>query len=425
MTLLAPPSALRVGWCPGALRPMRVGDGLLVRVKPRGQRMSFAQARVVADLAHRHGNGALTLTARGNVQMRGIEPDRLPAVTDGLAAAALLDATPEGEAVRNVISNPLAGHNPAALGDLGPVVARLEERLSSDPVFGELPAKFSWSVDEGGLLPLGTGLADIRLAATRTPQGDCHLLVDLDGAPTVAAAVDGDPVAVAARLAAAFALLCRRHGLVPHRMRDLVAACGAPTVLMAAGLVPTEAPGLPSRPNPIGVHRHGAMSFVGAAPTFGLLDAAAFLAFVKAAEQAGAADLRLTPWRSLLAPRLSEHEAARLADNLRASGLILDPDDPRLAVAACVGEPGCRRATTPVPADALRVAALRLGVAVHVSGCAKGCARREPASVTIVGRDGRYDLMLGGTAADPAIRAGLALDALLGALPALVGEAAP
>lgn len=425
MTLLAPRSALRVGWCPGALRPMRVGDGLLVRVKPRGQRLSFAQARVVADLAQRYGNGALTLTARGNLQLRGIDPDGLPAVTDGLAAAALLDATPEGEAVRNVVSNPLAGHDPDARHGLGLVVARLEERLSSDRDFHKLPGKFSWSVDEGGLLPLEASLSDIHFSATRTAASDGRLLVGLNGAPTDAALVEGDPMAAAARLVAAFSTLCAAHSLVPHRMRDLVAACGAPAVFAAAGLAQGDPPPPRPRPNPIGVHRHGALSFVGAAPAFGLLDAAAFLAFVQAAEQAGAADLRLTPWRSLLAPRLSERQAEHLAAAFRTSGLILNPADPRLTVAACIGEPGCHRATTPVPADALRVAALRLGVAVHVSGCAKGCARREPAPVTLVGRDGRYDLVLGGTAADPAVRAGLTLNALLCALPALVAEIAP
>lgn len=426
MTLLgSPPLAFRVGWCPGALRPMRAGDGLLVRVKPRGQRLSFAQARVVAGLARRYGNGALTLTARGNLQLRGIGNEGLSAVTDELAAAGLLDPTPEGEAVRNVISNPLAGHDARSLDELGAVVARLEERLSSDPVFGTLPAKFSWSVDEAGLLPLGPGLSDIRFVATRTARGEVRLLVGLDGAPTDAGLVDGDPVDAAVRLVAAFLSLCAVNGLASHRMRDLVAACGAAAVFAAAGLLPSDAPLPRPRPNPIGVHRHGASSFVGAAPAFGLLGTTAFLDVVDAAERAGAPDLRLTPWRGLLAPGLTERRAERLAADLRPSGLILDPDDPRLVVAACIGQPGCWRATTPVPVDALHLATARLGVALHVSGCAKGCARREPAPVTLVGRDGHYDLVLDGVAADQPVRAGLSLETVLALLPALVGGASP
>ena len=32
------------GWCPSALRPMQSGDGLVVRVRPRGGRLSAEQA---------------------------------------------------------------------------------------------------------------------------------------------------------------------------------------------------------------------------------------------------------------------------------------------------------------------------------------------------------------------------------------------
>ncbi|MFC6672992.1 hypothetical protein [Marinobacterium aestuariivivens] len=40
----------------------------------------------------------------------------------------------------------------------------------------------------------------------------------------------------------------------------------------------------------------------------------------------------------------------------------------------------------------------RLAGSVHVSGCRKGCARREPATLCLVGRDGRYDLIVDGRA---------------------------
>ncbi|WP_227650486.1 hypothetical protein, partial [Klebsiella pneumoniae] len=49
-------SALRRGWCPGALRPMATGDGLLVRVHPPAGRLSVADLRLVARLARDTGN---------------------------------------------------------------------------------------------------------------------------------------------------------------------------------------------------------------------------------------------------------------------------------------------------------------------------------------------------------------------------------
>ncbi|MGY4427317.1 sulfite reductase beta subunit-like hemoprotein [Bradyrhizobium sp. JR6.1] len=45
------------GWCPGALRPMQSGDGLVVRIRPRGGRLDAAQAAGIAELAARYGNG--------------------------------------------------------------------------------------------------------------------------------------------------------------------------------------------------------------------------------------------------------------------------------------------------------------------------------------------------------------------------------
>ncbi len=48
----------------------------------------------------------------------------------------------------------------------------------------------------------------------------------------------------------------------------------------------------------------------------------------------------------------------------------------------------------PAMADAARL--LPEGEIIHVSGCAKGCAHPAPASVTVVGRDKRCDVLLDG-----------------------------
>jgi precorrin-3B synthase len=89
----------------------------------------------------------------------------------------------------------------------------------------------------------------------------------------------------------------------------------------------------------------------------------------------------------------------------------IDPSDPRLRTAACIGAPGCGAATVPAPADAATLSAcLPPGRFLHVSGCGKGCAHPGAADVTLVGRDGGYDLVRNGSAGDaPALR-GLALD---------------
>jgi precorrin-3B synthase len=47
------------GWCPGALRPMESGDGLLVRLRITGGIISAAKARIIAEAAMQHGNGSI------------------------------------------------------------------------------------------------------------------------------------------------------------------------------------------------------------------------------------------------------------------------------------------------------------------------------------------------------------------------------
>ena len=52
-------------------------------------------------------------------------------------------------------------------------------------------------------------------------------------------------------------------------------------------------------------------------------------------------------------------------------------------------------------------------VPVHVSGCAKGCAHPGPAALTLVGAEGRYDLVMDGRAGDMPVATGLGLDAAI------------
>ena len=56
------------GWCPGALRPMLSGDGLVVRVRPFGGRIDTAQIAGLAQLADDD-----TVTE----EPRGVEPAAL------------------------------------------------------------------------------------------------------------------------------------------------------------------------------------------------------------------------------------------------------------------------------------------------------------------------------------------------------------
>ncbi len=400
------PPAVR-GWCPGALRPMESGDGLIVRLRITGGIVPAAVLREIAGLAARHGNGLIDLSQRANLQLRGIRPGTLEPLLADLDRLGLLDADPAGEAVRNVIGPPLAGLDPDARVAGAALVRDLEAMLARHADLHALPDKFGFVVDDGGRLPLGAVAADVRLTGV---AGGVHLAIGGDAATAAPVAIVPEVEAAAAAAALARSFLALREGTGARRMRALVAAVGADRVRRAAGFDgPPPAPAIRAATGAREVlsGRFG----LGAAAPFGRLDAA------QAERIAGlaAADVRLTPFRAVLLPGA----AAGAAEALAGAGLIVEAADPRLAVAACPGAPACPSgaAETRLAAAALAPAVAGAdGVVLHVSGCAKGCARPQPTAVTLVGNRGGYDLVLDGRADAAPIRGGLGLAAARAAI---------
>lgn len=358
------------GWCPGALRPMASGDGLVVRVRPHAGRLTAEQALALADLSLAHGSGEIDLGARAHLQLRGVTAEALPALLDGLAGLGLLDADAGTEARRNILTTPVweGAETPA-------IVAAIEAGLATLP---SLPAKFGFAVDTGAEAVLGRASADVRIE--RAEGGGLILRAEglARGAPvTVAEAADA-----ALGLARWFA---KQRGPA-KRMAELV----------AAGILPPVRPEAPPR---IGAALSPGRTGFGLclALPFGRMRAETLRALA-------VAPVRLTPWRSVLL------EGAYPAPP---PGTISDPGDPLLRVAACTGRPGCISAEAETRALARVLAPLvPEGACLHVSGCAKGCAHPGAATVTLTARAGRFDLIPGGRPADPPRLTGLSPEAI-------------
>ena len=136
----------------------------------------------------------------------------------------------------------------------------------------------------------------------------------------------------------------------------------------------------------LGAHEFGAKIVVGAAAAFGEIAAERFQALIERARALGASGLRLTPWRAFLIAGLDREAASSMLGSIAGLGFIASADEPRLRIAACPGAPACMHGHRPVREDAARWAALMPkgeGVVLHVSGCAKGCARAAATAVTL------------------------------------------
>ncbi len=368
------------GWCPTAHRPMMSGDGLLVRIRPRAGRMTADQARTVAELAHRFGNGLIDLTSRAGLQIRGVAEDVHPGLLRALVANGLADPDPDIEARRNFVVTPF--WTSCDLTDR--LACALSLRLAELP---QLPAKAGIAIDTGTMPVLQDVPADFRFER----DGEGALLLRGDGAERGRSIDEADAFDALNEMAAWFV---ESGGRESGRMKRHVSKMSLPEDWELA--VPAEGGSLCAP----GRTKGGAV--VGL--PFGAMSADALAGLIAEADPGC---VQVMPGRCLYL------ESARPVTH---PAFIHDSSASLLDIAACPGAPRCTRATVPTRSVAQLLA--KRGIrALHVSGCAKGCARSGPADVTLVGREGVFDLVRGGSVGDTPDRTGISEAELLELFP--------
>lgn len=368
------------GWCPGTYRPMASGDGLVVRVRPPLGQLTVAQAYGLTELAQRFGNGLVDMTNRANLQLRGVSPEGHDGLLEGLVGLGLLDTDPEVEGRCNIVIDPLRNNWMDTQAQIASAIA--DGLRACD--FASLPSKFGFVVDAAGIRRLAEVSGDIRIEADAD-----GLIVRADGCEMGRRATDSANAAALALDLADWFIASGGVGADGRgRMAGHLAAGAALPKTFAGDLLPN-----PVAPRPV----------PGVLPG-GLLVSAAFgqltpQSLTRLAD-AGASVLKITPWRMVFLTGL--RDAAVFAGD---ETLITNPSDPLLRVHACTGAPGCTQASVETRALA-RMLAQRLpdGADMHVSGCSKGCAHPRTADFTLVGCDGRFDLVKDGRPWDDPIR---------------------
>nr|WP_256415715.1 precorrin-3B synthase [Ruegeria sp. HKCCD7255] len=357
------------GWCPGAHRPMTSGDGLVVRVRPRLARLEAQQVLGLCALAERFGNGTIDLTNRANLQLRGVQEKDHRSLLVELAELGLLDAEPGIEMRRNMLVTPLyKAHDRTAR-----LAQELIDRLGELPA---LPAKFGFAIDAGPQRLLASDSADIRLET-----GTDILILRADGAETGKPVDESNAIDDLIALARWFS---EHSSDEVRRMAQVVARRDLPDIWQGV------------HPAPIGRPLQPGESALGPlfGAAFGQLPARALKELMEASD---ASALRVTPWRLFLL----EGGAA-----ISAPGFVTDGTDPILSTDACAGAPLCPQAQV-TTREIARALATRVPGSLHVSGCVKGCARKAPADITLVGQNGRFDLVKQGRAGDEPLQRGL------------------
>ncbi len=185
-----------------ALQPAE--DGRLARARTPGGRLSSRQLEAIGEAAQL-GSGLIELTARANVQIRGLSADARERARGHPRRAAACCPRSEHERVRNILAAPLAGRHPASLLATDEIVSRLDRALCADPPLAELPGRFLFAVDDGSGMAADPR-ADVALIAE---AGDPPALVlALAGAPTTLRLAPGASAAAAIAAARAFHRPC-------------------------------------------------------------------------------------------------------------------------------------------------------------------------------------------------------------------------
>lgn len=371
----------RADACPGALQTHAAADGALARVRVPGGRLTPAQLLVLGAAARELGDGALELTSRGNVQLRGLRVGSEAELGDRLADAGLLPSATH-ETARNVLASVLSGRAGGLL-DVRTWVPAFDAGLCADPRLAGLPGRFLAAFDDGRGDVAGSG-ADVGLLAL---DGSTVALV-LAGTDTGLRCSPPDAVPVALAATRAFLDVRSAEGGTAWRVAELPG--GRERIADAVGGPWDEPRPVPPAPptGPAGavVQDDGRTALVAVVP-LGRLTAAQ--ADLLAGTSTG--ELQLTPWRSVVVPDLPDAAAAR---RLAAAGLELDPGSPWLRVTACAGRPGCAKSLADVRSDVVRaVAAGDLpagGAQQHWVGCERRCGRPAGEVVDVVATGGGY-----------------------------------
>ncbi len=403
--------------CPGLFYRVAAADGLLVRVRIPGGRLSAMQGQGLVAFAASLDSRIFQLTNRANLQLRGVQnvPD-----TAGLAKLQTLRLAAQKPAVdvlRNMMISPLAGLDATEVVDFSAWLPALEGFLETQPGLEQLPAKFSIGLDGGGQASIGQRSPqasehryhEIQLTAVQvpTPEGfttALHLTFGVDKRiidPDIFVPPEAG-LALIKSLILAYLDYLQAPPCPPRtRLREILADWGVARFLDQAQiycpipLVPQPlqlSPPIQARQQYLGVHPQSQsdLAFISLGFPQGQISVAQLQALVEVASSYGTGELRLTPWHSVFLVNIPQVQIPQAITELNQYGFSIESNITQ-GIVACTGQPGCTAAQTDTQHHAQALAHylhplnLPRPVNIHLTACPKACAQPSPAEITLLG----------------------------------------
>jgi sulfite reductase (ferredoxin) len=392
------------------------------------------QARVLADIARRHGRNLADITVRQNIQYHWLTIESLPEILETLDAIGLSPRGACGDVVRNVTGCPLAGIAHDELIDASPLALEISRLLRGNDDFYNLPRKFKISVTGCPVWCSYPEINDIALTAVRRTgaaggdevgysvrvggglSNEPHLAVRLnafvrqDQAVAVVRAIveifRDQQVLRESRDRARLKYLFMKEGWTAERfLFEIESRLGYSLDPAVDETIPDDI-----LRDHSGIHRQKqpGLSYVGASVLRGRLTGDQLAAAADLAERYGSSghpesetkgELRLTVMQNLLFLNVPNARAAELARELGHLGLHVEASTFWRGGIACTGTEFCKLAITETKGflrwlvDEMeeRLPHFDQQLRLHVTGCPNSCGQHWIADIGLEGKKIRHE----------------------------------
>jgi sulfite reductase (ferredoxin) len=395
-------------------------DYFMMRVGIPNGILGADQARVLAEIAQRHGRNLADITVRQNIQYHWLTIESLPEIMESLDAVGLSPKGACGDVVRNVTGCPLAGIAQDEIVDASPLALEVSRSLQGNNEFFNLPRKFKISITGCAVWCSYPEINDIGLTAVRREaevgysvrvggglSNEPHLAVRLDVflRPEQAAAVVRAITEIfrdqqglrESRDRARMKYLFMKEGWTGDRfLEEIQNRIGYKLDPGVEEIVPDDI-----LRDHTGIHpqKQKGLSYVGASVLRGRLTGDQLAAAAELAENFGSGDLRLTVMQNLLLLNVPNSRAGELARELEQIGLRVEGSPFWRGAIACTGTEFCKLAITETKGFARwlvdeleeRLPEFDQQLRLHVTGCPNSCGQHWIADIGLEGKKIKHE----------------------------------
>ncbi len=386
----------------------------MLRVRIDGGALTTEQLRVIGEVSQTFARDTADVTDRENIQLHWIRIEDVPEIWRRLEGVGLQTTEACGDCPRVMLGSPVAGISADEVIDGTPALQEIVERYVGDRSFANLPRKYKTAIS--GQQDIAHEVNDIAFVGVVHPEHgpgfDLHVGGGLSTNPKLAVRLGAwVPLDEVPEVWAAVTSVFRDYGYrrlrTRARLKFLLADWGPEKFRQVVedeylgrklldGPAPDPIAGIIDH---VGIHDQvDGKKYVGVAPPAGRTSGSTLVGVAKAAEDAGSARVRLTPYQKILVLDVPTDQVDTLTTALDHLGLPARPSVFRRATMACTGIEFCKLAfvdTKERARDLVEELEQRLAevapeletpISIHLNGCPNSCARVQVADIGLKGQ---------------------------------------